>query len=207
MSVAGSDRATRTSTRAGPSKPVSKAKQKKTKTPSEEEESDDFTAAVRAEGVEDDEILEVEPPRNRKPASRSANGKSAAKGKGKAKADTAPVRRPPSRADIEVVEDTDEAGASGMARAINDATINNRATKLSGRAESSSVTAKQLDRLRRQLESAQNQIHDLSKQLEESYRVRHTEPEDLQQRQVEKYEEIIHSKCMILSPRATDPCC
>jgi hypothetical protein len=41
---------------------------------------------------------------------------------------------------------------------------------------------------------AQANIKALSSQLEESYRVRNTESEALQQSQMEKYEEIIRSK-------------
>lgn len=102
------------------------------------------------ESAEEDEVLEVDPPRTRKPASRSA-GKSAAKGKGKAKTNLAPTKKPPSRADIEVVDDDDDIGAPATARAINDATANNGATKLRGRADGSAAATKQIELLRRQL--------------------------------------------------------
>lgn len=138
-----------TRTRAGPSKPVSKPKSKQAREAAEEDESDDFTEMVR-ESAEEDEVLEVDPPRTRKPASRSA-GKSAAKGKGKAKINSAPTKKPPSRADIEVVDDDDDIGAPATARAVNDATANNGATKLRGRADGSAAATKQIESLRRQL--------------------------------------------------------
>ncbi|KAJ7087802.1 hypothetical protein C8R44DRAFT_819819 [Mycena epipterygia] len=198
MSASGSERVTRT--RAGSSKPVSKPKRKQIEEPVvEEDESDDFTAAVvDGDGAEENEVMEVDPPRG-KPAARAVNGKSAAKGKGKAKTDSAPAKKPSSRADVEVIDDDDEdAGPPGTARAINNATVHNRATKLPGRAESSTAAAKKIDHLTRQLESANANIQDLKKQLEESYRVRHTEAEELQRRQVEKYEEIIKTKDLLL---------
>ncbi|KAJ7510088.1 hypothetical protein B0H11DRAFT_1175657 [Mycena galericulata] len=205
MSATGSERGART--RAGPSKPVAKPKRKQTTNKElQEEESDDL---LQVDSADDDEVTEVDPPQTRKLAPRPVNGKSTvAKGKGKAKADSAASKKLPSRADIEVVDHADDVGPSGTARAINDATNNNKATK---RVENSSAVTKENDRLRRQLESAspykvqpaciisissqaQAHIKDLTKQLEESYRVRYTEPEELQRRQVEKYEEIIRSK-------------
>ncbi|KAJ7156947.1 hypothetical protein C8R43DRAFT_997756 [Mycena crocata] len=198
MSATGSERVTRT--RAGPSKPAPKPKRKQAKEvpeAQEDEESDDPVAMVPDDSGEDD-ITEVDPPRTRKPASRAANGKPIPKGKGKAKADSAPTKKIPSRADIEMVDDDEEAGPSGTAQVINNATASNRAIKASGRAESSAAATKQIDQLRRQLESSQARVKDLAKQLEESYRVRHTEPEQLQQRQSEKYEEIIRMKDLLL---------
>ncbi|KAJ7685392.1 hypothetical protein DFH06DRAFT_1313700 [Mycena polygramma] len=194
MSATGSERVTRA--RAGPSKPLSKPKPKQTKDSAvEEEESDDFTEMVHESA--DDEVMEVDPPRTRKPTSRPV-AKSGAKGKGKAKVDSAPTKKQPSRS-VEVVDDDDDddVGAPATARAINDATMNNKATKLTGRSDNSAI-AKQTERLRRQLDTANAHIQDLRKQLEESYRVRHTEPEELQQRQVEKYEEIIRTKDLLL---------
>ncbi|KAJ7709652.1 hypothetical protein B0H17DRAFT_232025 [Mycena rosella] len=195
MSATGSERVTRT--RAGSSKPAPKPKRKQAKEIQEEEESDDFTAMVQ-DGDEDDEITEVEPPR-KKPTARPANlnGKSVAKGKGKAKADAAPTKKASARAEVEIVDDDDEGGPVEAARAINDATTNNRATKSSGRAGPATAT-KQIEQLTRQLETAQDRINDLAKQLEESYRVRQTEPEELMQRQVQKYEEIIRTKDALL---------
>ncbi|KAJ7444872.1 hypothetical protein FB451DRAFT_72613 [Mycena latifolia] len=195
MSATGSERATRT--RAGPSKPAptGKPKRKQAKE-AEEEESEDFTPMVQ-DSAEEDEVTEVDPPRTRKPAARPANGKTVAKGKGKAKADSAPTKKASSRADIEIIDDDDEDGALGTARAINDATANNRATKPSGHAGSAGAT-KQIGRLTGELEIANARINDLTKQLQESYLVRHTEPEELLQRQVEKYEDIIRTKDLLL---------
>ncbi|KAJ7724477.1 hypothetical protein DFH07DRAFT_854920 [Mycena maculata] len=195
MSATGSERVTRT--RAGPSKSTSKPKRKQTtgKEPVEEEESDDFTPMVQADSAEDDEITEVGPPRTRKPAARPVNGTSVAKGKGKTKADSAPNKKLLAQDDIEIVDDDDDVGPQGTARAINDATATNKATK---RAENSNAASKDNERLRRQLASAQANIDDLKKQLEESYRVRHTEPEELHRSQVEKYEEIIRTKDLLL---------
>ncbi|KAJ7047024.1 hypothetical protein C8F04DRAFT_218000 [Mycena alexandri] len=191
MSATGSERVTRT--RAGSSKPVSK-KRTQTKEVEEEEESDDFTAAAPGSAVEDDdEVMEVDPPRTRKPASRAAP-KSAAKGKGKAKAESAAIKKQaPSREDIEVVDDEDEAGPSGTARSINNATSNNRAPKPTG-----DNAARQIDKLKQQLDAANGHIKDLSKQLEESYRVRHTEPEKLLQQQKEKYEDLLRVKDLLI---------
>ncbi|KAJ7085830.1 hypothetical protein B0H15DRAFT_846569 [Mycena belliarum] len=194
MSVTGSERATRT--RAGPSKPAPKPKRRQAKEVEEEEESDDFTAQVRA-SAEEDEIMEVPAPRTRKVAARPVNGKPAAKGKGKAKADSAPAKKVSSRADVEVIDDDDDIGPTGAAQAINDATVNNRAAKPSGTAGGTAAT-RQIERLKRELETANAHIQDLAKQLEESYRVRHTEPEELLARQVEKYEEIIQTKDLLL---------
>ncbi|KAJ7172264.1 hypothetical protein C8R46DRAFT_1216113 [Mycena filopes] len=192
MSATGSERATRT--RAGPSKPVSK-KRKQTKEVEEQEESDDFTAAAPDSVVDDDDdVMEVEPPPpTRKPASRAAP-KSAAKGKGKAKADTAATRKQPSREDVDA-EDDDDTGPGGTAHAINNATSSNRATKQTGRADNS---ARQIERLKRQLDAANVHIKDLSTQLEESYRVRHTEPEELFRRQEERYEEQLRAKDLLI---------
>ncbi|KAJ7775099.1 hypothetical protein B0H16DRAFT_1509523 [Mycena metata] len=191
MSATGSERVTRT--RAGPSKPVAK-KRKQTKEVEEEEESEDFTAAAPDSAVEDDdEIMEVDPPRSRKPASSRAAPKSAAKGKGKAKAEPAATKKQPSREDIEVVDDEDDAGASGTARAINNAMGNNRALKPTG-----DNAAKQIDKLKGRLDAANGLIKDLSKQLEESYRVRHTEPEELLQQQKEKYEDLLRVKDLLI---------
>ncbi|KAJ6597122.1 hypothetical protein DFH09DRAFT_1133756 [Mycena vulgaris] len=196
MSATGSERATRA--RAGPSKPIPKPKRKQAKEASEEEESEDFTA-MEVPGADEDEITEVKPPPTRKPAvARPANGKSVAKGK--AKAEPAPAKKQRARAEVEVVDDDDEIGPSETARAINDATTNNRATgaKSSGRAEGAAGAKKQIDQLQRQVETANARIKDLTNQLEESYRVRHTEPEELQQRQLEKYEDIIRTKDLLL---------
>ncbi|KAJ7286079.1 hypothetical protein C8J57DRAFT_1286666 [Mycena rebaudengoi] len=196
MSATGSERATRT--RAGPSKPAPKAKRKTAKQAvPEDEESDDFTEARPVSG-DDDDVVEVEPPPTRKPAVARTNGKPATKGKGKAKADSVPPKKAPPRADTEEVEDVDDGGPVSTARAINDATLNNRGVKPPGGSESSIAVMKQRDRLRRQLENAQTQIQELSKQLEESYRVRHTEPEELMKRQTEKYEEIIQTKDLLI---------
>ncbi|KAJ6525665.1 hypothetical protein B0H19DRAFT_1198288 [Mycena capillaripes] len=198
MSATGSERVTRT--RAGPSKPVSKSNRKQNKEAEAEDESDDFTEMVH-ESAEEEEVMEVDPPRSQKPASRPV-GKSSAKNKGKAKADSAPTKKQTSRAEIEVLDDDDDVGPSATARAINDATSNNRSTKQTGRADGSAATMKQIESLRRQLDTAQAHIKDLTKQLEESYRVRHTEPEELQRRQVEKYEEIIRTKDLLLKQQA-----
>lgn len=115
-----------------------------------EDESDDFTEMVHDSAEE--EIIEVDPPRSQKPASRLV-GKSGAKGKGKAKADPAPTKKQTSRADIEVLDDDDDTGPSATARAINDATANNRATNPTGRADGSAAATKQIERLRRQLDA------------------------------------------------------
>ncbi|KAJ7343270.1 hypothetical protein DFH08DRAFT_962397 [Mycena albidolilacea] len=195
MSATGSERAPRS--RAGPSKPVAKSKRKPAKVVEEEEEegeSDDFTEAVREDA--EDEVMEVDPPPTRRAASRPA-AKSGAKGKGKAKADAAPTKKQPSRAEVEVDDDGD-VGASAAARAINDATTNNGMAAPTRRVAGSTAATKQLESLRRQLETAQANIKALSSQLEESYRVRHTESEELQQSQMEKYEEIIRTKDLLI---------
>ncbi|KAF7338117.1 hypothetical protein MVEN_02036400 [Mycena venus] len=198
MSATGSERVTRT--RAGSSKPVSKSRRKQAKEEEEQDESDDFKEMVRDSGDED-EVMEVDPPPARKPAARPV-AKSGAKGKGKAKADSVPNKKQPSRAEVEVVDDDDDAGAPAAARAINNAVANNGATQLARRMDGSAAATKQIESLRRQLESAQANIKDLSKQLEESYRVRQTEPEELLQRQVEKYEETIRTKELLLKQQA-----
>ncbi|KAJ6502332.1 hypothetical protein C8R45DRAFT_616042 [Mycena sanguinolenta] len=188
-----SERAPRS--RAGPSKPTTKSRQKQAKevVAVEEEESDDLAEMVQPE----DEVMEVDPPPTRKPSSRSA-AKSGAKGKGKVKTESASTKQQPSRAEIEVIDDDDDTGAPATARAINDATSHNRATGPPRRGASSAAATKQIENLCRQLESAQANIKELSKQLEESYRVRHTEPELLQQRQMEKYEEAIRTKDLLI---------
>ncbi|KAF8212004.1 hypothetical protein K438DRAFT_1805794 [Mycena galopus ATCC 62051] len=188
-----------TRTRAGPSKPASKSRRKQAKEV-EEEESDDFTEKV-PDGAED-EVMEVDPPPTRKPASRPA-AKSGATGKGKAKADSVPAKNQPSRAEIEVIDDDDDdVGAPATARAINNATTNNGTIAPSRRVASSTAATKRIESLRRQLDNAQNNMKNLEKQLEESYRVRHTEAEELQQRQMEKYEEIIQTKDLLIKQQA-----
>ncbi|KAF7363625.1 hypothetical protein MSAN_01019600 [Mycena sanguinolenta] len=197
MSDAGSERVSRS--RAGPSKPTSKSRQKQAKevVAVEEEESDDFAEVAQPE----EEVMEVDPPPTRKPPSRST-AKSGAKGKGKVKTESASTKQQPSRAEVEVIDDDDDdAGAPATARAINNATNHNGAIGIaapSRRVASSAAATKQIESLRRQLESAQANIKELSKQLEESYRVRHTEPELLQQRQMEKYEETIRTKELLI---------
>lgn len=116
----------------------------------EEGESDDFTEAVREDA--EDEVMEVDPPPTRRAASRPA-AKSGAKGKGKAKADAAPTKKQPSRAEVEVVHDDDDVGASAAARAINDAATNNGMAAPTRRVAGSTAATKQLERLRRQLET------------------------------------------------------
>ncbi|KAJ7905735.1 hypothetical protein B0H14DRAFT_2661370 [Mycena olivaceomarginata] len=128
MSATGSERAPRS--RAGPSKPVAKSKRKPAKVVEEEEEegeSDDFTEAVREDA--EDEVMEVDPPPTRRAASR----------KGKAKADAAPTKKQPS--------------PSAAARAINDATTNNGMAAPTRRVAGSTAATKQLEKLRRQLET------------------------------------------------------
>ncbi|KAJ7219455.1 hypothetical protein GGX14DRAFT_592259 [Mycena pura] len=196
MSAMGSERASRA--RAGPSKPVARAKRIQ---PAHEEEIDsDELGNMPVESADDDEITETGPPQTRKPPSRTAV-KPVAKGKGKTKPDSAPKKQI-SRVDVDLeeVENGDDVGPAGAARAINDATAMNRGTKVKvpGGVDSSAAAMKQIEKLTGQLETARAHIKELAKQLEDSHRVRHTEPEELRQQQQEKYEEIIRTKDLLI---------
>ncbi|KAK7020435.1 hypothetical protein R3P38DRAFT_2969447 [Favolaschia claudopus] len=193
MSTTGSERVGRS--RAGPSKRVAKPRRKQVV---EDEESEEPEVAEIVHDSGDDEVMLVDPPpKTRKPASQAAT-KSGAKGKGKAKEESAPTKKQPPRADIDMVTEDDEDAVSATARAINDAVATNGHTVPPKRVATSTATTKQIESLRRQLETAQAHIKDLAKQLEESYRVRHTEPEELQIQQAEKYDQVIRSKDAII---------
>ncbi|KAJ7632827.1 hypothetical protein FB45DRAFT_1057849 [Roridomyces roridus] len=164
--------------RAGPSKPAAKPKRKPTSKVVPETESEDMPRAQ--DDSEEDEIVQVDPPKSRKPV----NGKAvAAKGKGKAPSEAASRKQA-----VEVIDDDeDEIGPVGTARAINNATANNKRD-----------LAKENERMRRRLQMMEKNIQSVTAQLEEVLRVRETEPEELAKRQAEKYEEQIEAKDLLI---------
>ncbi|KAK0463889.1 uncharacterized protein EV420DRAFT_1638813 [Desarmillaria tabescens] len=156
---------------AGPSKPASKAgRQKKNVTPSSsgDERHPVLVPDDDNDNDNDGEESVTEVPlrkpqtarRGRKP---NVNGVPRVKGKGKAKAPSPKMTRrdsPP-----EVLDDSEDDGAVQVAAMINSAIDNN--------------SGGEMKRLRRELAETRERVNKYSKQLEELFEIRHTEPERL----------------------------
>ncbi|KAK0196865.1 hypothetical protein F5146DRAFT_1013264 [Armillaria mellea] len=156
---------------ARPSKPASKAGgQKKNATPSSSGDErhpvlvpDDDTTNDN-DGEESVTEVPIRKPqtarRGKKP---SVNGVPRVKGKGKVKAPSPKMTRPASPP--EVLDDSDEDGAVQVAAVVNSAIESN--------------SGGEVKRLRRELTEARERADKYSKQLEELFAIRHTEPERL----------------------------
>ncbi|KAK0210995.1 hypothetical protein DFS33DRAFT_344094 [Desarmillaria ectypa] len=157
---------------AGPSKPASKAgRQKKNVTPSSSGD-ERHPVLVPDDGNDNDndgeesmtEVPIRKPQTARRGRKRSTNGmQHIVKGKGKAKAPSPKTTRrdsPP-----EVLDDSEEDDAAQVAAVINSAIESN--------------SGGELKRLRRELAETRERAHKYSKQLEELFAIRHTEPESL----------------------------
>ncbi|KAF7304968.1 hypothetical protein MKEN_01211500 [Mycena kentingensis (nom. inval.)] len=163
--------------RPGPSKPPA-SKPKRKQTAATEDEVSDRDDPMQTPEVE---VVIVDPPKSR-------NGKVATKGKGKAVNEPTKKHAQPQEVEEIVDEDEDE--------------LASRAAPTASKRSAGDTLARENARLKKQLESSKDRIDELSKQLEDAYRVRHTEPEEALARERERYDALIRAKDLEIAQQA-----